>query len=130
MKAKEIARIILDDSKIEGVDKLKVAADNAYRIIKIASEKAGSGSDVQRFQSKLTVWREALSLWKAVVSAVHEEDPRHPIFINLFGAVFTIVAPGLFSILVEHHVFINYQLTQKEKLLVSQQRIEAMFSHV
>ena len=124
MKAKEIARIILDDSKAGGADKLKVAAEQAYKSIKHAAEHVAT---IEPFQFKLAVWSGALNKWKLVVSDVLQEDPNHPIFINLYGAVFSVVAPELFSILVEHRVFIGYQLSQKERLLVNEERLKTMF---
>jgi hypothetical protein len=124
MKAENIARLILEESKTTGTDKLKVAAEYAYKLIKETVENVGT---IEPFGYKLATWSGSLHKWKNVVSLVLNEDPHYPIFINLYGAVFSVVAPELFSILVEHRVFINYRLSPKENTLVNEMRLKNMF---
>ncbi len=124
MKAQEIARLILEESKTRDSDKLRIAAEYAYRLIKETVETVGT---IEPFGYKLATWSGSLHKWKNVVSLVLSEDSNYPIFINLYGAVFSVVAPELFSILVEHRVFINYRLSSKENTLVNEMRLKNMF---
>jgi hypothetical protein len=123
MNAKAYAAIVIDNSRIEGADKLRCAAEVADTIIKEASDKAGT---LHQFSAKIAVWKEAVALWKEVVNTVRMEETSHPIFTNLFGAVLTVCAPELFRILVQYQVLVGYRLNQKESMLVNEERIQSI----
>lgn len=118
MKASEYAIIVIDGSKLPNADKLRCAAEIAHMIIKDGAKKSET---VHSLQSKLAVWREALTKWKGVVTRVLEADPNHPIFINLYGALFSLSAPELFRMLVANNVFIGYKLSVWEQSVVSEE---------
>lgn len=118
MKASEYAIIVIDGSKLPNADKLRCAAEVAHLVMKEAADKI---KNHMALQSQLAIWRDGLSKWKGIVSRVLEDDPKHPIFINMYGAVMAIQNPELFRLLVANNVFIGYKLSVREQTVISEE---------
>lgn len=121
LNAQQIAtELVLDCADASDADRLAIESFHLRQVIMAAGSKAKRGNN--SLHSVSVAFREAFTLWKAVVRRVRAQDPKAGVSDQYFGLLLAYTSPELYDILMTNRVLLGYEPSSKEKEILAERK--------
>lgn len=112
--------LVLDCADVDDKTRLWIETECLRRIILDAGAKAKRRNN--SLEAVSVAFREAFTLWKAVVRRVQAADPKAGVTDRYFGLLMAVTSPELYEILIERRVLLGYEPSEKEKQILAERK--------